>query len=664
MPPQVPRRDAVQNVDTSNLKDVNMNYDYPNGLDLRPGTDLHDKIANMVKRFANSSHQAMSQRHNDWTEIDKVLKSYTYNAPVGSLRNKKGRDADGEVSDTMRRIVMPVSLVVLETLLTYMTSAFFRPPVFRYEGTGPEDVLGALLMTEVVDKHVHRNAVPLSLHTAFRDAFAYGVSYASPRWHVEKGRVMETRVSGFLDPVRALLTNTFSRRRQSTYRTIYEGNVLDNIDPYLALPDPNISPHEIQNSEFFGWVEETLYSPLRRREAAGEFFNVKYLKLLADKGGDLRSNIRNYGERGKSENANSSDSSTPVHIIRMYIDLVPKDHELGSGEDPETWVFTVAGDKIVIQAERLNLVHGKIPVASAAPDFDGYSVAPMSRLLAIEELQQLIDFLYTSHMENKKRVINDNLVVDPSLINIHDVNDNRPGKIIRVLKKGWGQSSLKDNAIFQLDVQDVTQTNVSDAAFLMQEAKTATSTMDQMLGQLQPRTTRVSASEAQGLRQSGLSRLERPAQIISYQFMQPIARMFASNVQQFMSEEVFVKTVGDLKQQLQTDFGMETTRNRARVRPIDLIVDYDVLAHDGAIPGKNNTEALIDMFTQLAQNPQLAQQFDVQRIFKHIMREAGVKNVEDFIPDRVPTNQPPVDVLPDEQVVQEAERGNIQPSGI
>jgi hypothetical protein len=34
----------------------------------------------------------------------------------------------------------------METILTYLVAAFLQDPIFRYEGAGPEDITGALLM--------------------------------------------------------------------------------------------------------------------------------------------------------------------------------------------------------------------------------------------------------------------------------------------------------------------------------------------------------------------------------------------------------------------------------------------------------------------------------------------------------------------------------------
>jgi len=641
---------------TRALRDINFDYDYPEGQNWHPGFEKHDKLVSRVMQYARESYDRMSRRHSDWREIDRVLKAYSYLPAPGGNSSKTGVDEYGQDSDSIRRIVMPVSYVVLETLLTYFTTAFLQQPVFEYEGSGPEDILGGLLLTHVVQKQVHRNAVPLALHTAWRDMFAYGVGYASPVWHEELGRVVRQQPTGFLDSVRALFIQTGQEKVLSDYEVLFEGNKLINIDPYLALPDPNVAAHEVQEGEFFGWIDEAVLSGLLREESGprSDLFNIKYLREL---GGNLTSTLRNRGERNKRQD-DRPHMTSPVDIVYMFIDLIPEEWDLPGGDMPSGWLFGVAADKILVKAQPLNLAHGKIPVAAGAPDTDGYSSTPLSRLLAIEEMQMLIDFLYTSHVENIKRVLNDSIVYDPTLINTFDLNDNRPGKRIRLRKRAWGKGGIKDNAIFQLDVKDVTQQNVQEALFLMEQAKGATSTMESLAGQMQPRTSRISASEAQQTRMSGLARLERPAQLVSYQFMLPIARMFASNTQQFMSQEVYIKTVGELEQRLREELGMEPPpRHRMAVQPFDLLIDYDIMAHDGAVPGKTDPQLFTEFFQVLAQSPELAQAFDILRVAKTMFREMGLKNVDQYI------RRQPVQVMPDEQVVQEIDRGNIVPMG-
>src|SRR5690606_33783004 len=185
---------------------------------------------------------------------------------------------------------------------------------------------------------------------------------------------------------------------------LFEGNKLINIDPYLALPDPNVAAHEVQEGEFFGWIDEAVLSGLLREESGprSDLFDIKYLREL---GGNLTSTLRHRGARNKRED-DRPHMTRPVGIVYMFIDLIPDEWDLPGGDMPSGWLFGVAADKILVKAQPLNLAHGKVPVAAGAPDTDGYSSTPLSRLLAIEEMQMLIDFLYTSHVENIKRVLN------------------------------------------------------------------------------------------------------------------------------------------------------------------------------------------------------------------------------------------------------------------
>ena len=66
---------------------------------------------------------------------------------------------------------------------------------------------------------------------------------------------------------------------------------------------------------------------------------------------------------------------------------------------------------------------------------------------------------------NVRKAINDMLVVDPYMVNIHDLRKPGPGRLIRLRRAVWGRG-VKD-AVGQLEVRDVTQGHVSDAMMFM-----------------------------------------------------------------------------------------------------------------------------------------------------------------------------------------------------
>jgi hypothetical protein len=55
---------------TQALMDVKYDYKYPEGLDLRPGSTLHESIVDNVLEYAQASYDIMKLRHPYWKEID------------------------------------------------------------------------------------------------------------------------------------------------------------------------------------------------------------------------------------------------------------------------------------------------------------------------------------------------------------------------------------------------------------------------------------------------------------------------------------------------------------------------------------------------------------------------------------------------------------------
>lgn len=633
---------------THSLAHVNYEYDYPRGFDLKPGSDFHESLLREIMARANDSHRVMSRRYSDWREIDKVLRTY-----VPPEQADDAGDGKSKTSKTPE-IIIPHSHAVLETLLTYMTAAFLQDPIFKYEGVGPEDTLGSELMTHIIHQQCVRNKVGLALHTQWRDAFAYGIGVVSPVWDRQFGKRATVRKRGYMDIARSLFTVNERRRDVEEDVLLFEGNKLLNIDPYSYLPDPNQSAHEVQEGEFGAWIQKTnLMNMLRRDKDDGDYvFNGRYLKHI-----DGRSSLVEYGanRRRSRDRDEMVSSNNPVHTLWMYIDLIPADWGLGREQYPETWLFGVSGDLVIVAAQPLGLNHGMKLLSACAPDYDGYTANPISRLGLINDIQNLIDFLYSSHIKNVRKAINDMFVIDPSIINYYDAANPEPGKLMRMRRSAWGKGVL-DQAIKQFDVKDVTQGHVADSSFLNDIMQQVSSANDFLQGRMPNRTSRVSAAEVNRVAGSGLSRLEKTARIISMQSMIPVGYMFASHTQQLMEQETYIKATGELEQKLREDYGIPVDSNRVPVDPLDIIVNYDVIPHDGTIPGAESADTWIQLFQVAASNPVISQQIDMPRVFKHIARQMGAKNVDDFM-KKAQSVQP--QVRPDEEVVDQVQRGNL-----
>jgi hypothetical protein len=647
--------------DASIFERENFNYNYPLGLNLKPGSDLHDDIVRRILQYSRKSAMVISERHPIWHDMDDKLTGYI---PLTKEEEKiKREDVRKPIS-----IVFPYTYAILETLMSYMMSAFVIEPMFRYEGVGPEDVTGAFLLEKLINLQVIRSKVALNLHTLFRDSNAYGVGVVSPQWEVKRGKRIVRRPTGYADATGTTYTTGEETGVEDT--VLFEGNTLINVDPYRYLPDSTVPIHDVQRGEFVGWVSTTnFYDKLlqEKADAEGYSFNVKYLKSIPYKYTTIFRNTPAFesGSRSGGFHRRHGDSlldrnmANNVDDIHMYVKLIPKEWKIGKSEDPEKWLFTISNDHILTQIKPLGLLHDMFPVCVAAPDFDGYSPVSFSRLEILSGMQTVIDWMFNSHIANVRKAINDMLIVDPFLLNMKDLENPEPGKLVRLRRPAWGRGQARD-AVHQLVVNDITARNLQDVNFVIQYMQQIMGVDAASMGSL--RTSgpeRLTSSEFRGTAQAATSRLERVAKVTGIQCLQDIGYMFAFNCQQLIGEETWLRSVGDWPKTIMEELGPNVQNGRVKVEPKDLYISYDVIPRDGSIPGGNFNESWLKLYEMVLADPQLRQQVDILRLYEYIAVNLGMKNAQDF--RAKPTGQVNVGTAPDEQIQQQVQAGNMIP---
>lgn len=643
----------------------NFNYTYPEGLNLRPGSLVHSKLRDMIWDKSQASQRTMESRYESWEKVDDSLTGYIKLDDVE--RNRKSNDSRKPVS-----VVIPVNYATREVLLTYLVSAFLNNPIIKIDGVGPEDVIGAALMEIVLQQQNSRAKAGLALHTSWMDSLTYGFGAVAVSWDVKTGFKTVLQDDGAIGAF-GMLGRIFGRQaEQQRIReeaVLWEGNKLENIDPYNYLPDPDVPTHKVQDGSFVGWITRSNRMDLISDETNDpELFNARFLDRLQSGGGrsTLLVHTRSNRHRNRLKGIAENSEGEPVDVINMYIKLIPKEFGLGDKDVPEKWFFKLAGDEVILQAQPLGLDHDMFPVAIAVPQYDGYSVSPLSHMEMLQDMQVTVNWLFNAHMMNVSKAVNDVIIVDPSLINIKDLEDPQPGKIIRTRQRGWGKGV--GDGIKQLNINDITRGNAADAAFLINTIRDTAGAADSISGIARNTSERVSAQEAMGVRSGALSRLEKMARIIGMQSLQDVGYMEASHVKQLLSEDTYAKIVGRHEQLLIEEYGENVIKHRYPVKPQDLLVDYDIDVGDGSIVSGEFIQPLIQLWQGLlSAPPEVQAEYESTRLFSHIMRIAGVRNLDDFKKSQQQQAQAlaqaQFDVQPDAQVAQQAQAGNIVPIG-
>lgn len=619
-------------------------YDYPEKLDLKPGKKLHEFLTKLVYDRAVISKGKMAEREDAWDATDQTLQAYI-DLSVSEKALKKS-NPNAPVS-----IVVPYSYAALETIMTYMTMAFInQSPIFQYDSVSAEDTVPNKLMEIVVARQVEFYKAALSLYIWMKDGLAYGIGAIAPVWKTEIRPVRRTRTK----LVETLGGTTEETEETSEPEIAFEGTELVSIGPRYLLLDPNSAPHTIQGSEYVGWIEETNIQRLLTLEKGQPdvWFNAKYVKDCGYKTSvfTVSGNSRMTGDSG--------DVLFPITLVHMYVNIIPKDMELPPGPDnkdgyyPEKWLFTIANDWTLVRAVRVDSQHGKFPIAINAPDFDGYSTYPMARLEISNGLQTTLNWLFNSHIANVRKVVNNTLVVDPMLVDMEDIKSSREGGIIRLQRSAWGKG-VKD-AVFQLGVTDVTRNHMADTEIVINLMQRLLASTDNMMGLARRGGERVSATESRNVSLAANSRVEKLARIISIQGMQDLGYFMATNVQDYMSKELQLKVLGNWPTELINTYGLNKTVN---ITPNELNVPFDTIVRDGtlSIDTSGVTQNWIQLYQTVAANPLLMKQFDMVRIFKYIGQLMGAKNLSDF--------QISGNVMMDDQVSEEAKKGNMVPVG-
>lgn len=632
-----------------NQIDADYSDKYPEGLNLHPTSSLHNYLKDQIMQRVRESHNVMTNRFDSWNTIDQVTTAYIRTSD--KEKDIKTKDNRKPVS-----ILFPYSYAMMETMLSYLVGAFFQDPLFMYDGHGPEDTLGAALLELVIQLQCMRNKVYLNLHTLFRDALCYGVGSVSPDWVRKMGYKRRVNKETILFDAGGRLIET-DPTISRTEEILFEGNSLNNIDPYMFLPDPNVGT-DIQSGEYVGWLVRDNYISLLREESLDDnMFNVKFLRAHKNKTSYIATDqTKREQKTNKGTRVGAWYGTTNrTDIISMYVDLIPREWRLGERDRPERWYFEIGGDSVIVKCQPANFDHNMFNLGLCAPEFDGYTPNPVSRLELMYGMQETLDFLFNSHIANVRKSVNNMLVVDPYLVNMNDVKDSKEGAIIRLRRPAWGRGV--DKVVAQLQVNDITRANLADSTYISSWMERVAGIDSSVMGGLrQGGPERLTKAEFQGTRGGNISRLERVARIIGWQAMQDLGYMFASNCQQLMEEEVYIKSIGRWQEELARDFGIQPN-SKVAVNPYQLLIDYDVTVRDGSVPGLGgNAEGLSQLFNMIVGVPEIYQELDITRIFMHIAKEMGAKNVEDF---RRNTAQIGTEVVDDETISREVERGNI-----
>src|SRR5215467_11400867 len=629
---------------------------------------LQEEIVPFCVRRLDAASDQWSKRYDRWREAERLYRAYR----VPDMQDQKTR-AD-KLTEGVEKIVIPYSYATLQSILAFFMSILTeRQPIIPVRGDGPWDVTPAQNM-EAVLHYQMENMWPNGSLIIFQwllDAWRYGVGivknvYTVREW-VDLIRTFST------DPMTGQMVDQLVEQEV----TAYEGNEAMNVSPFDWFPDPGRPMSEFQRGEFVFHEMRRSWTEMLQREAEGLYVGVDFIK----KG------YTGIGSRG-SESTGSRDNSDIGRIVGMdtsaaddsdlrhgpsdtsrnyptlhegWMWLTPKQIDklhltpfTQPASTPRLWVFTIANRSRCVRAEPANLPGRRFPFEITEPNYDCYSPSNIGIIETTRGLQYHLSWLFNARMMAVRKTLNNELVVDPSMIEEADLLDPRPGKLLR-LTRAAQNSGLIDKAVFPLPVVDVTASHAIDSKNVREIGEEVTGASRLLMGL--SNTGRRAATEVQGQLQLSSGRMKMLAELIVCQGLRPWALQMSRNTQVFMTSSINIR----VQQALAGILGQQT----AQIDPHLLQGSFTFPILESGIPTDKMAEQQVfrelfqtGMQTGLA-TPAL-QMVNWVALFARFLQTMGIRNLQDYMAPGVP--MPQVQVLPDQQVQNQTQQGNLVPA--
>lgn len=614
-------------------------------MEIDPNGPLHKRICDAVRDRIQASKNSYEAKYSQWRKNEDAAVAYMPERDVDAIRRTKREQGSPQYTT----IQVPYSYAMLMAAHTYWTTIFMaRTPVLQYSGRHGESSQNVQALEALMDYQVQIGEMLAPWYIWLYDVGKFGVGVLGNYWDERFSNVSEIvqKEEMLFDLIPTGVVKKVKRTRRVRG---YSGNCVYNIRPYDVFPDPRVTLGEFQKGEFVGVYRRVGWNALLKRKELGYYTNLDRVRPGREPPdssrieGSSQIDLPDSNTMFYTRNETGGPRETAViPLYEMYIELVPSEWGLGASNFPEKWVFTTDAEfKTVIGAQPLGANHDRFPLVIIVLEPEGYALVPRGMPEILQPVQNTLDWLINSHFYNVRKILNGQFVVDPSKIAISDMLDPTPGGIIRAKAAGYG-TDLR-TAVHQLQTVDVTQQHMKDMQIMQSIGEQAVGINAQIMGQMN--AGRRTATEVRTANTFGISRLKTCAELFSAQGWAPLSQMMVSNTQQYYDEEKQFKIAGDLMQ--------STAPNFMNVTPDDILGFYDYVPVDGTLPIDRFAQANLwrEIMGGLRTMPEVAQQYDIAKLFAWTAQLAGLKNINQF----------KIQVVPDAMAAQQAQAGNVVP---
>lgn len=603
------------------------------------GSPAHNFVKTQIVQRKKLSEKKMSEFHKQWNDAEDSMRAYIHERDLDKKR-KTNKQYAGEVDYVTLEV--PYTYAIIMTAHTYYSSVMLsRAPLWQFtarHGEGQDSVMAVEAVMDYQSKV--GNHLPV-LYNWLYDLARYSLGVVGCYWDEE-----EKVVTTMKEVQNSIMGIPFGGMKKVETQEIvkgYCGNKLYNTRVYDFFPDPRVPIWRFQEGEFC--IRQTIegYHNLISGQQADpdRYFNLEKLKDL------IKSDNGEYVDGSPQVNMPmkpGEDAQAPgagyCNITEAYVRLIPSMWKLGSSNRQEIWCFELANSEVIISARPLGLYHDRFPFAVLEGNFGSEEFAKFGMLEVIRPMTDILTWLVNSHFYNVRKILNNQLIVDPSRIVMKDLT-GKDSRIIRLRPEAYGQDVR--SFVTQLQQVDITKQHMTDVNMVEGLIQRVSAVVDNVMGTPQ-RGGRKTATEVRDASGWSISRLKTPVEYNSSLGFDPLSQMMLSNTQQLLQVERKYAIAGNTLDQAQAFLDVNSQR---------IAGCYDFVPVEGTMPVDRLAQANFwkELIVQMARSPQLAMQWDLNAMIAHTMKMQGERNIDRF---KIKMGSP-------EQLQQQAAAGNVIP---
>ena len=550
-------------------------------------------------------------------------------------------------------VTAPIVMPQADTMVAYLTSIFLNTPSIFPVTTTPDaqeiaDSVNTLFKSFARDWKWKRN-----LLLCFKDASKYDLLAAECTWReVKVGTIGAETV----------VTNNSVQRTMA--ETVKRGFSITHLDPYNTFWDTSVPAALLaEEGEFAGYFERKssiqlhkylLSLPInngynhRLREikdsqnSCGNYYTPNIVDY------DPTTGITNWDSHFDSMLNVATGASNSHEVTTVYCRIVPADFsmEVPAKGTPQIWKFVVVNMKYIVYAECKSNAHDYLPIILGQPFESNLKYQQKALPEELATLQDLASKLWSMEVESSRRIVSNREVYNPLLVRSEDINNPSPTAKIALRNAAYNQDIRQ--AVYSIPYNDpAIGTRSSLAQGIAQFASIVTGQNQVSNGQF------VKGNKTNDQFNEVLSRSDARqvamAVLLEDQFFGVLKHILLYDLLQYQQPmKVFDL---DSKQEIEV----------APEKFLDTAIEFTI--NDSLSLGEDNVspDTIMVAMQTMQSLPQLAQQYDIGKVFAFMMNKSGLKHLEQFL-----ITQPP-QVTPEQQIagtVQQPPTGNAANSPV